>query len=117
MWLAPAEDYAGVTNRAAAVTATGKAPSVVQSYRTGEPIYGIAVPKDEVSVRLPAATDGGANEHWRPGGYTGVQNSKTGEWTSSNVREVIADGGKPMPEGSVFFEMNPDGSWTPIRRF
>lgn len=117
MWLAPAEDYAGVTNRAAAVTATGKAPSVVQSYRTGEPIYGIAVPKDAVSVRLPAATDGGANEHWRPGGFTGVQNSKTGEWTSSNVREVITDGGKPMPEGSVFFEMNPDGSWTPIRRF
>ncbi|WP_096721880.1 DUF6531 domain-containing protein [Paraburkholderia acidicola] len=116
-WLAPTEDYAGVTNRAAAVTATGKAPGVLESFRTGKPMYGIAVPKDAVDVRPPVETDGGANEHWRPGGYTGVQNSTTGDWTSSGVREVVTQGGQPMPPGSVFFELNPDGSWTPIRRF
>jgi hypothetical protein len=77
----------------------------------------VAVPKDAVTVRPPMATDGGANRHWRPGGYTGVENSTTGQWTSSNVREVVTGGGAPMPPGSVFFEMNSDGSWTPIRKF
>ncbi|KAF1039400.1 MULTISPECIES: DUF6531 domain-containing protein [Burkholderia] len=116
-WLAPAEDYAGVATRADAVTGTGHAPGVLESYMKGDPIYGIAVPKDAVDVRPPLSTDSGANRHWRPGGFTGVENSKTGEWTSSGVREVVTQGGKPVPPGSVFFEMNADGSWTPIRRY
>ena len=116
-WLAPTGDYAGVATRADAVTATGHAPGVLQSYLSGDPIYGISVPADAVDVRPPVATDSGANVHWRPGAYTGVQNSTTSEWTTSGVREVVTEGGGPVPPGSVFFEMNPDGSWTPIRKF
>src|SRR5258707_269574 len=76
-WLAPTEDYAGVATRADAVTATGHAPGVLQSYLQGNPIYGISVPAHAVDVRPPAASDSGANAHWRPGAYTGVQNSTT----------------------------------------
>jgi hypothetical protein len=69
-WLAPTEDYAGVATRADAVTATGHAPGVLQSYLQGDPIYGISVPADAVHVRPPTASDSGANVHWRPGAYT-----------------------------------------------
>jgi hypothetical protein len=115
VWIAPLEDYASLSTRSDVVTATGHAPGVLNSYLKGDSMYGVAVPKNDLSLRLPAATDAGANRHWRPGGFTGVEHD--GAWTSSGVREFIMDGGQPMPKGSVFFQINTDGSWTPIRRF
>lgn len=115
VWVAPLEDVAGISNRAGVVTGTGHAPGPLQSFLKGEDIFGIAVPKNEVSLRLPTAMDAGANRHFRTGGYTGVEHN--GVWRSSGVREFILDGGAPVPKGSVFFKFNSDGSWTPIRQY
>jgi hypothetical protein len=39
------------------------------------------------------------------------------EWTTGGVREVVTEDGGPVPPGSAFFEMNPDGTRTSIRKF
>jgi uncharacterized protein RhaS with RHS repeats len=101
VWMSPLEDTAGMTNRAGVVTGTGHAPGPLTSYLKGDDIYGVAVPKNKISPRMPTAADPGANRHFRPGGFTGVEHN--GVWSSSGVSERIIDGGAPMPEGSVFF--------------
>lgn len=115
VWVAPMDDIAGISNRAGVVTGTGHAPGPLLSYLKGDSIYGIAVPRSSVSLRLPSAADAGANQHFRLGGVTGVEHK--GVWKSSNVREFILNGGNPVPKGSVFFEFGADGSWIPIRKF
>ncbi|MFA7369718.1 MAG: hypothetical protein WC334_08755, partial [Kiritimatiellales bacterium] len=115
VWVSPLDDVAGISTRSGVVTGTGHAPGPLQSYLKGEPIYGIAVPKNSVSLRTPTITDAGVNRHFRLGGATGVEHN--GVWKSSNIREFILDGGSPVPKGSVFFEFGPNGSWIPIRRY
>jgi hypothetical protein len=115
LWVSPIDDVSKISNRAGVVTGTGHAPGPLRSYLRGDDIYGIAVPTSKVSMRLPTAADAGATKHFRPGGYAGVEHK--GIWKSSNVREYVIDGGNPVPEGSVFFKFNPDGSWTVIRKY
>jgi hypothetical protein len=115
VWVAPLDDYAALSTRVDVVTSAGHAPGVLRSYLKGEPMYGIAVPRDGLKLRLPTAADAGANVHWRPGGFTGVEHK--GVWTSSGVREFVLDGGQQVPRGSVFFEINADGSLAPIRSY
>ncbi len=115
VWVAPLTDVQHVSSRGGIVTATGHAHGVLSSYLHGDAIYGIAVPRASVQLRFPTTSDAGINRHFRPGGITGVEHN--GVWTSSNVRERVLDGGQDVPRGSVFFQLNPDGSWTPIRRF
>lgn len=115
VWMAPLEDIAGVSSRAGVVTASGHAPGPLMSYMKGESIFGIVVPRDALSFRSPTALDAGANRHFRPGGFTGVEHN--GVWRSSNVTELVTSGGDPVPSGSTLFRFNVDGSWTPIRRY
>jgi RHS repeat-associated protein len=117
VWVAPGNDIARVASRSDAVVATGLAPGPLASYLAGDPIYGIAVPRRAVDLRLPSAQSRGANRHFRFGGYVGAEHQATGTWSSSDVREYVIRGGDPVPKGSVFFQFNADGSWTPIRRF
>jgi hypothetical protein len=114
VWGMPLDDAARLRTRSDVVTQTGHAPGVTNAYVRGEPIYGVSVPTDQIDLRLPTALDGGSN-HWRPGAHTGVEHD--GQWRQNPTYEFVTDGGKPMPSDSVLFEFNPDGSWTPIRRF
>ena len=116
VWVAPAGDVKQIQTRAGVVFGTGRAPGPTASYLGGESIYGIAVPRSSISLRLPSEVDQGANIHFRLGGFTGVQ-QKNGEWINSNVREFIIEGGMRMPKGSVFFEFMPNGTYRLIRRW
>ncbi len=116
VWVAPLSDVQHVQNRAGVVFSTGRAPGPTTSYLKGEPIFGIAVPRSAISLRLPGAGDQGANVHFRLGGYTGVQQNN-GLWINSGVREFVIEGGTKMPRGSIFFEFLPDGTYLLIRRW
>lgn len=83
VWVAPMDDVAGISNRAGVATGTGHAPGPLASYLKSDPIYGIAVPRSSVSLRVPGAADAGANRHFRPGGFTGVEHN--GAWKSSTT--------------------------------
>ncbi len=115
VWAMPIDDAAALRTRADGVTQTGRAPGVTNSFRTGEPMYGLSIPSEHVPLRHPTSMDAGANAHFRAGGYTGV--SRRNGWYQNPTHEIVTDGGRPMPEGTVFFEFNPDGSWSQVRRW
>ena len=115
VWVAPSNDVSSISSRAGVVTATGHAPGPLASYLKGDDIYGIAMPRSNLKLRLPTKLDAGANRHFRLGGETGVEHN--GIWKSSKVREFVLDGGDPMPKGSVFFKFGQDGSLEKIRSF
>lgn len=115
VWAMPIDDAARLQSRSDVVTQTGHAPGVTRSYLEGSPFYGVSVPTRSLSLRSPMAADAGINPHWRPGGYSGVQHD--GQWTQNATREIVTPGGATVPPGSVFFQFNPDGSWTEVRRF
>ncbi len=102
-----------------------------EALKTGGRILGLSFPLDGIQSRLPVAADAGfnadgtaeswANPNWLDGGHTAVRVGEVGDPNGSYLvnptHEFVTDGGNPMPPGAVLFELGPNGSWMPIRRF
>lgn len=114
----PLEDASGIRNASDAARASGNAPSVLDAYINGTPVYGLSFPTTGLDVRVPTALDAGGYPHFLEGGHTAVRTADpNGGFLVNPTREFVTPGGNPVPPGSVLFEMNPDGSWKPLRRF
>ena len=106
---------------------TGYAPSVEDAIRNpgpeGPEIYGVAFPREGLSPRVPVAEDAGGFPHYLEGGHTAVRlddapgRPGTGGYLVNSTREYVLDGAPPMPGGGVLFQLGPDGTWLPMRRF
>lgn len=114
----PLEDAAGIRNASDAARASGNAPSVLDAYLNGTPVYGLSFPTTGLNVRVPTPADAGGYVHYLEGGHTAVRTADpNGGFLVNPTREFVTPGGDRMPPGSVLFEMKPDGSWQPLRRF
>jgi hypothetical protein len=106
---------------------TGRAPSVereVLNPSADSPqIYGISFPRDDLGPRAPMPEDAGGWPHYLEGGHTAIRMDDapgrpgTGGFLVNETREYVLDGGPRVPDGSVLFQVMPDGSWRPVRRF
>lgn len=114
----PLEDASGIRNASDAARASGNAPSVLDSYINGTPVYGLSFPTTGLDVRVPTALDAGGYPHFLEGGHTAVRTADpNGGFLVNPTRELVTPGGNPVPPGSVLFELNADGTWKPLRRF
>ncbi len=130
-WFMPLEDAAGFKSVGDVARETGMAPSVADAYKTGGDVYGLSFPLDGINSRLPVAENAGfnadgtreswANDNWLDGGHTAVRMGELGDpnggYLVNSTHEFVTEGGNPVPPGSVLFKLEPNGSWTPIRRF
>ncbi len=113
----PIDDAVGIRNAADAARETGMAPSVVRAYISETPIYGISFPTNGLSIRVPTAADAGGWQHFLEGGRTAVfTGGNNGGYLLNSTREFVTPGGA-MPTGSVLFRLEPNGAWTPLRRY
>lgn len=114
----PLEDASGIRNASDAARASGNAPSVLDAYLNGTPVYGLSFPMTGLDVRVPTALDAGGYPHFLEGGRTAVRTADPNSGFLLNpTREFVVPGGNSIPRGSVLFELNADGSWKPLRRF
>lgn len=91
-----------------AVIGTGAAPRVEQAWRDGHQIFGLEVPADGIDLRVPSPADLGGYHHFLEGGYTAINEGDL--YRINRIRELVFDGGMPMPPGSILFELLPDGT-------
>jgi hypothetical protein len=79
--------------------------------------------RDGLSPRIPVPVDANGWLHYVEGGHTAVKlddapgRPGTGGLLINSTREHVIDGAPPIPEGSVVFQVAPDGVWLPLRRF
>jgi hypothetical protein len=116
----PVEDAARINSPSDVLRETGRAPSIERAFERAGPdgpeIYGVAFPRDGVSPRVPTAEDAGGWPHYVEGGRTAVRQDD-GSFVINQTREFVIDGAPRVPDGSVLFRLNPDGSWAPLRRY
>jgi len=76
-------------------------------------------PTEGLNVSLPTSADAMGNANFLNGGHTAVGLGADGPngFLLNSTREFVTPGGGPMPPGSVLFQIGPNGSWIPIRRF
>jgi hypothetical protein len=118
VWFMPGEDAAIIRSPAAAVRFTGNAPSATRAMLDGRSVYGVAFPTDNLSVRIPTNADSGGYAHYLEGGRTAVRlPDPNGGYLLNPTHELITAGGRPVPPGSILFRLEPNGSWTIVRRF
>jgi hypothetical protein len=113
----PLEDSAAVTNASDAARLTGNAPSALDAYMNQGDIYGISFPTDGMSTQLPTAADAGGWPHFLEGGNTAVALPDNGGYLVNPTREFVTPGGNAVPQGSVLFQVGPNGEWIPMRQF
>lgn len=114
----PLQDARIIRNASDAARHTGNAPSVLEAYVNGRSVYGIAFPTRGLNVRIPTTADSGGYPHFLEGGRTAVRTADpNGGYLINRTRELVTPGGQQMPNGSNMFRVNPDGSWTPVRRY
>lgn len=115
VFVMPRDDANLISSIEDAAVATGGAPRVMAAWRNGEDVFGIEIPVDGLNLRVPTAADAGGYEHFLEGGYTAL--NQDGLFTVNRIRELVVDGGSPVPRGTVLFQLLPDGSRIPIGMF
>lgn len=124
----PAEDAMQFRTPHDVLRGTGYAPSiedaVVKHPAPGGPeVYGIAFLRDGLSPRVPELVDSAGHPHYVEGGHTALRiddvpgHPGTGGYLINPTREYVLDGAPPVPDGSLLFQLGPDGTWLPLRRF
>lgn len=107
---------------------TGFAPSIedaviLRPAPDGPEVYGIAFPREGLSPRVPELADSAGHPHYLEGGHTALKiddapgHPGTGGYLVNPTREYVLDGAPPVPDGSLLFQLGPDGTWLPLRRF
>lgn len=107
---------------------TGFAPSIedaviVRPAPDGPEVFGIAFPREGLSPRVPELVDAAGHPHYLEGGHTALKiedapgHPGTGGYLVNPTREFVLDGAPPVPDGSLLFQLGPDGTWLPLRRF
>ncbi|MFF1530862.1 hypothetical protein [Cellulomonas sp. NPDC058312] len=116
----PAEDAGQFQSARDILRETGHAPSIQRAFDRAGPdgpeIFGISFPREGLEPRVPQAQDAGGWPHYIEGGRTAVR-QEDGSFVINQTREYVIDGAPRVPDGSVLFRFNPDGSWAPLRRF
>ncbi len=113
----PVDDAALIRTPADASRLTGRAPSVDRAYLNGEPVFGLAFPTAGLPVRAPSQLDAGGWPHFLPGGRTAVATADQGGFLLNPTRELVIPGGKPIPAGSVLFELGERAEWRILHRW
>jgi hypothetical protein len=118
-FFSPLDDVSSVSSTSDAARLSGQAPSITRAYTTGGNGYGIVFPTEGLNVSLPTSADAMGNANFLNGGHTAVGLGADGPngFLLNSTREFVTPGGGPMPPGSVLFQIGPNGSWIPIRRF
>jgi YD repeat-containing protein len=113
------EDSATIRDAFDASRFSGRSPGTDRALIAGEPIYGLAFPTDGLGVRGPTSADAGGWAHYLEGGRTAVRTSlePTGGFLVNPTREYIVPGGRPMPSGSVLFQLGSNGEWIIVNRW
>ena len=118
-FMMPLEDSAAVKDAGSAARYTGMSPSTLEAYKNGGDIFGLSFPTDGMTLSRPTTADAAGWPHFLEGGHTAVL---TGDGPQAGylvnpTREFVTPGGNPVPQGSVLFKLEPDASWSPMRRF
>lgn len=114
----PLEDAAEIRTAADAARQTGNAPSVVRAYLADEPVYGVSFPTRGLAVRKPTTVDAEGWPHFFEQGTTATRGAgPNGGYMINSTPEFVVPGGAAMPQGSLLFELGPNGAWIPKRRF
>jgi hypothetical protein len=114
----PLEDSVNISSVADAARESGHAPSIIRAYTTSGKGYGVSFPTSGLKTRVPTAADAGGFPHFFGGGKTAVRTvDPQGGFLINSTRELVIPGGSHMSSGSVLFEIGPNGSWIPLRRF
>ena len=107
-----------MASTADAARLSGQAPSITRAYSSGGAGYGVVFPTQGLSMRLPTAVDAMGNVNFLAGGRTAVGVGETpNAFLMNSTREFVTPGGAAMPQGSVLFQIGPNGSWIPLRKF
>ncbi|WP_350350203.1 hypothetical protein ABS642_11745 [Microbacterium sp. A8/3-1] len=109
VFMMPAEDAVNVSDSLDAAIESGMAPSVMNAWRNGEPVYGAMIPVDHLPQWAPTAQDAGGYEHYLPGGQTAVNIG--GEHFQNPTREFVVPSGSSLETGTVVFELKDGGVW------
>ncbi|WP_199423043.1 hypothetical protein [Actinotalea solisilvae] len=124
----PIEDSALVRTPSDALRYTGNTPSIEReilnpSGPNGPEIYGLSFPLEGLGSVPPTRADANGWPHYMDGGHTAVRledapgRPGTGGYLVNPTREFVVHGGPAVPPGSVLFQLMPDGSWQPLRRY
>jgi hypothetical protein len=117
-FFSPAEDVAGVRSVGDAARASGGAPSIEKAYLSEGRGFGVSFPLDDLAPRVPTAVDARGFAHYFGEGRTALRTAEPNAgYLLNDVRELMVPGGGPMPAGSTLFEIGPDGTRIPKRRF
>lgn len=118
VWMMESGDAAGLRSHSDIVRATGNAARVVDAYSQQKRIYGLVFPLEAQTRRVPTTVDAGGWAHFLEGGHTAVRlPGPNGGYLLNSTKEFVMDGGASIPKGSVLFEAQADGSWSPVARF
>jgi hypothetical protein len=115
VFMMPEADATVVRDGLDAAIHTGMAPSTLRAFQEGRAIYGLAVPLEGMTPRIPTVADAGGWPHFLEGGHTAVRVGD--EWIVNKTREFVVPGGSPMPPGTIVFELVDGGDWEPVAVF
>lgn len=111
------EDAAYINTPLKAAVETGFAPSVLDAYRRGGEVCGLAFPTKGYNIRLPVKADAMGWPHFLEGGHTAIKIEGTPFFLVNKTREFVLPGGSPIPKGSVLFELDQAGTWRSLVRY
>ncbi len=103
VFLMPTEDAAGLKDGVDVAIATGLAPNVTEAVLRGDRVFGAHIPVGHLEQRLPTAEDAGGWPHFNEGGNTAV--IIDGIVLPNATREFVVDGGTPLRDGTIVFEL------------
>ena len=116
-FMMPIEDSALINTPVSAAIESGFAPSAQRVWNNGGDLFGISVPLEGMSPRLPTAADAMGWPHFLEGGNTAVNVADTDWFLVNKTREFVIDGGAQTPKGTVIFRVGERGELIPLWRY